>query len=978
MNNQSDSTNYTTTNEWIPTSKKNPCSFCGNASKWCSVSQDTQFVVCKNTQHAPAGWRKIKDTSDGGGVFRTLESISHNSTRPPKDKPPEKPQYLSVDHATRDRVYRELIKNNGELEATYRAALRHRGISDELINKGIDRTWFANWQWNAHLEWFSDTHNIAGIYPFRDKGRACCTTGIFLPAIKSGLVVGGQVQPKQHIDRQLGSEELVPDSLGKYLWISSTKYNGVNAHAFDTQENPLFLREYPQTTPNTVEKLNLCEGALKSAIAALRFEDENKFVPWLGAAGGIFSELELTQRLDNYPNLKTITIWPDGGDVMNQSVLARWRRTAGLIRKIRPAVDVLVAWWGQAAKTDNDCDELTIADTDRLTIKHWKDSLLAEELATTEQSEATGEEVPEKNWPHFTSDPKEGLLRHEPDGEGGWKTPIRIGNHLQAIARVNNTSGDGAALQLEFKSTNGKTCSWTMARADLAGEGSVIISGLMQRDYGFKRRQKNLLLDYLHELGGDVEKIYTITDSSGWVGASFVMPDRTYGDADLKFRDVEPSPDALTEMTGTLEGWKAGIGAKCDGNSRLIALALGAGFAAPLLPLVGMESGGFHIVGGTSIGKTTILRVASSVVGIKDIPHWRTTANGLESIATASNHMLLPLDEIGQADPKDVGNIAYMLANGQGKARMTKNLTSRKGKTWLLMVLSTGEVELGEYMAQAGITQKGGQEVRLPNIPAMPQGKPYGCFEHIHGAATAQQFVAGLEEAARDHHGAVMDAYLSRLVVDAADLLFAGHLATRVRTIETWLLESQATADSAIGRVAKRFALLYAALELAHHYGLLPFDTAQIPWAVSTVFRDWFVARGGAGSIEVKQAAERIEQILRANEYGDRIYTIPSNDGRQVRNLLGYRLIDTDKYSKGFGQTKEFWIPPIIFDKELAAYVNKGELITELQRRNLLTTPKSDGKAQSQRRVNGRREYFYVIPWDVFCLESEESRSQEA
>ncbi len=981
MNNQSDSTNYNTASEWIPTKKKSPCAFCSNTSGWCSVSNDTHFITCKNTNDAPSGWRKIKDTIDGGGVFRTLESISHNATRPPKDKPPEKPRYLPVDHATRDKVYRGLIKENGELEAIYRAALRNRGLSDKLINDGIDRTWFANWRKAAHTDWISETHNIPGIAPLRDKGRAAGITGLFLPAIKNDLIVGGQIQPKEHIDRQLGSEEPIPDGLGKYLWLSSAKHNGANSHTFDTDENPLFPRENPQTTHEMVGNLNFCEGALKSAVAALKFEERGDWKTFLGASGGQFSPNELQHHLDKYPNLESVTIWPDAGDVMNLGVLARWRRTAGLIRKIRPAVEVLVAWWGQATKTDNDVDELTTADIDRITIKPWKYSLLAEESATAESSEATGAEKPEENnKPHFSSSIEDGLLKvsWKKDDQGNWeKSREYIGSHLQAIARVNNPNGDSAALQLEFKSTNGKICNWTMARADLAGEGSSIISGLMQRDYGFKRRQKNLLLDYLHELGGDVEKTYTITDSSGWVGSSFVMPDRTYGDADLKFRDVEPSVDALTEMTGTLEGWKAGIGAKCAGNSRLIALALGAGFAAPLLPLVGMESGGFHIVGGTSIGKTTILRVASSVVGIKDIPHWRTTANGLESIAAASNHMLLPLDEIGQADPKDVGNIAYMLANGHGKGRMTKNLTSRKGKTWLLMVLSTGEVELGDYMAQAGSTQKGGQEVRLPNIPAMPQGKPYGCFEDIHGAATAQQFVSGLEKSAKEHHGVVMDAYLSRLVVDAADPLFAGRLATRVRAIETWLLASQATVDSAIGRVAKRFSLLYTALELAHHYELLPFDTAQIPWAVSTVFRDWFGARGGAGSIEVKQAVERFEQVLLANEYGDRLYTVPNNDGRQVRNLLGYRLIDSNKHSKTFGQTEEFWIPSIIFEKELAVNVNKGEFITELQQRNLLTKPRADGQPKSQRRVNGRREYFYVIPWNVFCSESAEFLSQQ-
>ena len=317
-----------------------------------------------------------------------------------------------------------------------------------------------------------------------------------------------------------------------------------------------------------------------------------------------------------------------------------------------------------------------------------------------------------------------------------------IGNHLTAIAYIDNLDRDGAAILLEFQSFKCEVRRWTMLRGFLAGDANSIIEGLLSRGYSFKREHKGLLLDYLYGLGKNISQTYTVTDSSGWVNKSFVLPHQTYGDENLKFRNVDPSPEAITEIVGTLEGWKDTVAARCAGNSRLI-LALGTSFAAPLLPIVEIESGGFHLVGPTSQGKTTILSVAASVTGVKDIPHWRTTTNGLESTATAFNHLCLPLDEIGQADPRDVGNIAYMLANGQGKARMKKDLTNRKGKMWRLMVLSSGEVGLGSYMAQANIIQKGGQEVRLPDVPAIPSGSKYGCFETIHGADTAVSVYLG-------------------------------------------------------------------------------------------------------------------------------------------------------------------------------------------------------------------------------------------
>jgi putative DNA primase/helicase len=528
-----------------------------------------------------------------------------------------------------------------------------------------------------------------------------------------------------------------------------------------------------------------------------------------------------------------------------------------------------------------------------------------------------------------------------------------IGNHLAAIACIDNPEGDGSALLLEFTTFKGDVHRWTMLRSFLAGDANAIIEGLLSRGYSFKREQKGLLLDYLYGLGKHISETYTVTDSSGWVGKSFVLPHKTYGDENLKFRNVDPSPEAITELKGTLQGWKDTVAARCGGNSRLI-LGLGTSFAAPLLPIINIESGGFHLLGDTSQGKTIILSVAASVTGIKDIPHWRTTTNGLESTATAFNHLCLPLDEIGQADPKDVGNIAYMLANGQGKARMKKDLSNRKPKTWQLMVLSSGEFGLGSYMKQANITLKGGQEVRLPDVPAVPEGSIYGCFETIHGADSSAQFALALEAAVKEHHGTALDAFLSRLVIDAADPAFVVNLVKQVHLVAAKLAEG--TVDSAIGRVAKRFALVQVVLGLAHKYDLLPFPVGDIEWGISTCFKAWLKGRGGDGSIEVKQAIERIEHLLVTNEFSDRVMDLRDGDTKTIRNLLAYRKVGVE------GHTEEFWVPPTVFDKEFVVGVNKVGLVKELQRLGWLLPPRKDGTSVHQRKINKKSNYFYIFP----------------
>jgi putative DNA primase/helicase len=558
--------------------------------------------------------------------------------------------------------------------------------------------------------------------------------------------------------------------------------------------------------------------------------------------------------------------------------------------------------------------------------------------------------------PHFWSTPEKGLVwesfeRNPETGEMN-RTTTSVGLHLKAIAYIDNPDRDGAALLLEFKTLQGQIRRWTMPRTGLVSNPSALVDDLFRMSYSFKRRQKLLLLDYLFELGADVEETYTVTDRTGWVNGSFVLPHKTYGDRALRFRDVEPQPNCPIEIKGTLDSWRSEVAASCQGNSRLI-FALGTAFAAPLLPIIGIESGGFHMMGATSQGKTSALAVAASVLGVRDMPLWRTTANGLESAATEYNHLCMPIDEIGQAEAKEVGQSAYMLANGQGKSRMKRDLTRSKPKTWQLLFLSSGELSLRDYLKQAGISIKGGQEVRLPDLPAIPQNSQYGVFESIGQYESSAAFVNALEQAVRDHRGSALDAFLERLVSDNQGDGFAKAIADRTFAIAKQLAAHYT--DTAISRVAKRFALVQVGLELAHSYGLLPFPIEQCGWAVKTMFDDWVNARGGDGSIEIKQALERIEYLFVSNEYSDRVYNLDSKDEQTVRNLLCYRK--KDELDSG----TEYWVPPAIFDRELATGVDRAALIAELQSRGWLKEPDAEGKNSLRRYLNGKRQRVYVF-----------------
>jgi putative DNA primase/helicase len=562
--------------------------------------------------------------------------------------------------------------------------------------------------------------------------------------------------------------------------------------------------------------------------------------------------------------------------------------------------------------------------------------------------------------PHFAVDAKGTWWVSVEDDEEGNKiqTRTRIGNPLAPIAYVNSLDRNEAGILLEFKTQSGETRRWTMPRRALGGDRTTIMGELLAQEYGIVFDQTKRLARYLVEMGAGLTTRYTVTDKTGWVDGSFVLPDRTIGDQTLKFGNPEETTAGKLKAVGTVESWQQSVGAKCAGNSRLI-FGVGAALAGPLTPVFEVESGGFHLVGLNSRGKTTTLSVAGSVMGLRksDLPGWNATANGLEGVAAEFNNLLLPLDEIGQADPRAVGNCAYLLGNGVGKTRMSKNLSTRKPKTWQLLTLSSGEVGLGEYMQQAGIHQKGGQESRMPSIPAIPGNGEFGVFEVIHGYSKAADFVAQLEADCRDNRGAVLTAYLERLAADRLNPGWVKKWRQRASDIASQL--AQTLCDATIERVAKRFALVQIALEIAHGYGLLPFSIEQASWAIKTLFTDWVDSRGGAGSIEVKQCLERIESEFTKHQYSDRIYDVDRSPSEPIRNLLAYRKTDD------FGTGTEFWVPAAVF-KELTAGADRDLVIAELQRRGWLLGPDAEGKNALRRRVGSSRIRAYVFKkfWD--------------
>lgn len=342
---------------------------------------------------------------------------------------------------------------------------------------------------------------------------------------------------------------------------------------------------------------------------------------------------------------------------------------------------------------------------------------------------------------------------------------------------------------------------------------------------------------------------------TGWHGSSFVLPSQTFGPADgERYYLSDQSEASAYERAGRFETWRELVALPCGQHKRAL-FAMACAFAGPLIDLASGESGGFHLVGGSSSGKTTALRLASSVWGNPDgyWRQWRTTDNGLEAVAEEFNDTLLALDEIGQADSRIIGEVAYMLANGRGKQRAKKEGGARAIKSWRVLLLSTGEVGTAGLMNAAGQKSRAGHEVRLVELPA-DAGQGCGLFDSKGGKDSTGDLATALVESARSHHGHAGPLFVERLALKRAEI---GREARAC--IARFVTEAvPANADGQVRRVAARFALVCYAGELATQWELTGWDFEAVRSACIDALQAWIKRRGTIGA---KEPAAMVAQV---------------------------------------------------------------------------------------------------------------------
>ena len=203
-----------------------------------------------------------------------------------------------------------LSKRLRSLTAAQNADLLRRGFSQSEIDSCLDQGWlFAEW----------GGYGIAAIDP------------------RTGLTVGAQ----------LAKDNRQP----KYSWLLKGQ-----THLPETEQNPLAVWISPDFDYSRSPKVHLCEGFLKSLIAAIKAWRIDPQIIFVGAAGHSFGEQALLRVLDALGDCDSVTLCPDGGSVKNKGIVNNYLKALGFAQSWGFSTSIL--WWGQSEKAKNDVDEI--------------------------------------------------------------------------------------------------------------------------------------------------------------------------------------------------------------------------------------------------------------------------------------------------------------------------------------------------------------------------------------------------------------------------------------------------------------------------------------------------------------------------------------------------------------------------------------------------------------------------------------------
>ena len=543
-----------------------------------------------------------------------------------------------------------------------------------------------------------------------------------------------------------------------------------------------------------------------------------------------------------------------------------------------------------------------------------------------------------------------------------------VSQPFEVLGRARDPEADHWGQFIRFKNADGSVHEEIVSAEMLHNDPNVI--GLLARrgmDIDGTALSRRAVAQYLLSLRAN-ERV-TVARATGWLlinkQPAFILPNEIIGASGVEKIILAEHIRAPYGQRGTLDAWRESI-ATPAGDHLMLRFVIATAFAGPLLMLGGFESGLAHLYGPSSVGKTTLLKIAASVWGSGAdggyVRTWRTTANGLEATLASASDTLLPLDELGQAEGREIGPAVYMIAGALGKARMSRDTSLRISRTWRVMALSSGETPIATRLGEDQRVKRAhaGQLVRAIDVPVR---RELGVFDNPYPDFDPKAFADEMKRAAAAHYGSAGPAFVRELIERRA----GENVRKQVFDFADDALGGVKVDHGQAARVAERFGLIATAGRLAAEFGLVSWSADLVAKDALALFKAWLATRGGAGPAEVQQMIAQVRRFIEA--HGDarfddlnpppKLASGEAIERRSVSNRAGFRQY--------VGDARRWYVLPQIWRDEVCAGFDPSEIAKNLADLGMLE-PGEGGKQSQNIRTSEKQgtQRAYVLTPSIF------------
>lgn len=476
---------------------------------------------------------------------------------------------------------------------------------------------------------------------------------------------------------------------------------------------------------------------------------------------------------------------------------------------------------------------------------------------------------PEDAIPYFSKlklDPELALSDNQPDGyylatdglygvdRAGEPRLIMSGYIIPVGLAAEKGEGSGLSVVFYCQSTNGMVSQEIVPVAEVLSKNELVCRHFAGKDL-IPVISVSVMNAYFRNAAGLPLKRYRLVNRHGWQPGGLCFMHGRHAIQSGQCTEIHGmipaasyNPSSGIDARGSLEDWKEKVLKHATGDMQKLAVWIG--LSSCLLPLLNEKGIIYHFYGQSSVGKTALLQLAASVNGNGGEPgsgeslieSWNTTPNALEMILEQRNHITAPIDELGVYKGPKMGDAIYALANGKGKNRMSgETLKNVEPASWLLNIISSGEISVQERLRDGGETVQGGMLHRSIDLLVTP--------EHVRSYADESSEDCGrrieiIKANSAQYYGTAGRAFIKYLVNLTND---ESETRNYIKAVHEYVDEMLVYRCKMRGdqlntvqkRLLKRFAVPGTAAILAHESGILEWGDDEIFATLITAFDIW-------------------------------------------------------------------------------------------------------------------------------------------